>query len=464
MSQGSPHSNSAAGTTKQPKTVSIVSIQRSLIRPCSLWGDGAWTRQLEETVIAFETLSSEAVKELVESSPGGKGNSEWHPELGMEKPDGNGATSPLWRLFELSSRLPIFNRLIERVFSMLMHTGCATTEALNMRGCSVPISLLWAALLCALPPTQCNLVRLLLSQVNTKVTFPRCQCIVKHGTQLRCGSIAVPDFFLKLASAPHLARIGRSFPLTRSFTTLGCIVGSRVSSDTWNLLTTRFGADLITEEYAYANFGACYGNHDGTPGFFNTTMAFPFQVYFDRPSSGQVIDDEVCSWMAERLPIKRMNGKLTIRTDKVVSELLYAMSQGLLKTARALLARVPDYDPRNLYTDDSTQPDFPKNIPSELMEEFNEKKKLFSRDYHAHASAAVSAALQRKTFPNELSRLVFEYAELIIPAPPAPCGPARVECTAADAGASAVGVSDISPGGKRKYPNSDNGSKRLRTG
>ncbi len=394
--------------------LSLEDFQRMLVagittRPESV---GEWVVHCDSMLKPFETASDEAISRLVKSTPDGTGNADWLGEM-KDAYAMNSSSSPLMTWVGLTEDLKHDDlvrsmSLIERIFRVLIRTGCATSTALNMTvkaesGVAYPV--LHVALLSV--AEYSTAVKLLLAEPNIRVTLPRCRCVVDVNTGKRCNALASE----------------RSFP----HTTLSCAARAREDSHVFELVKRRFGTQLITEEYTYAEFGACNGTHEGPRDEGSTvTLDNPLHsVYLGIDERGNPGDDEVGNWLAERLPSTRLNRLSAYPRDP--TPLYLAMKNGMLRTTEALLSRVPDCnlhlkfrpDSNHLITTiaemvNSDRFEFPR-VPESMIADLRAKAKTFGPNYHTSAAALVVQILggaRLQVMPRELLRLVLQYTEL----------------------------------------------------
>ncbi len=391
--------------------------------------DEHWMHRCDSMLKMFEAASDECIAQLMKSTPGRTGNANWigrakHMAVSTKIERRNASPLCTWSGLIIGlehSHLAGSMSLIERVFRVLMRTGCATSDVLNARGTSLLNNpLTYALCLGAVHPTG---ARLLLAQPNICVTLPRCRCVVDVNTGKLCNAL------VSTPSDPH--------------TTLFYVANTRGDARTIELVTRRFGADLIAEEYAYAEFGACNGNHEG-PRDQKSSMTLRNPLFACEHS---IHDDGFGCWLAQRLPSSRLN-ELFERARGVTTTPLYdAVTFGLYRTADALLSRAPDCDLHTQFQPNSM--DHPTTIVDLassnrfkfdgslrfLFEDICTAARVFGPRYHASASTLVAQILSGgplRIMPRELLRLVLQYSALP-PQPDLPIQPSVPEAAAAAA-------------------------------
>ncbi len=370
-----------------------------------------WFARCRRVVAAFESASDSTIEELMQCTPHGTGSAKWLVAVD------SAIAPPLWLWGWLADLVSQCNRLdgdpmllVERLFRVLMRTGCATSASLNERSGVGPSQTVLQYVLQFRVAFRYYLpAQLVLNEPNLCATLPRCQCVVNVDTGKLCGAL-----------------VNTSKP---ALTTLGLAARISHSSPTFDLVVKRFGSELIAEEYAYAEFGACNGKHKG-PRDERSTVKLENPLFICAH-----INDRNGMWLAAHLPSKRLN-ELSDDHRGSYTPLCHALCNNMPLTARAILARVPDHDLHALmpchYHDDpytcalhSGQPititdvvDCKNHcIPEDLIEEVRTKAKVFGPNYHASAADLVAQLLGfqqqgRVLLPRELLRVVLEYSEL----------------------------------------------------
>ncbi len=364
---------------------------QSVLRDISAVGyDDSAFRRCMLVLAAFEAATDKLLETLVRESPNGKGNAEWLPGV-IQTVKTQWDTSPLWK-WCLFARTTIFQEISEQMFRVLMRTGCATSEALNAPDCEQNYSAPLFALL-GNYRAAVSAICLLLSQPNIRVELPRCNS--KTGRQ--CGVIRV-----NFEDKSLLAGLLDPFKIPALE----------------KMLKERFANALIAEEYEYCTRGA-FDGEDGYP----VTLLNPLSMPVFSTTRALVDSlDNYFGWMAEWLPSKRLNDSANTRDNRPAVQ--NALFHGMPKLLKTLLARVPDCDlhvkdryGKTAMTLVQTGEYDSQRIPAELIEEFRSKYQTFGPHYKSDVTTlAMETLMKRKGVPLELVSLLFQYADLRIPA------------------------------------------------